>query len=468
LAEKAEIATSSAAPLAVAPPPSTAFPGTLNGPVLLDLSTRASQLGVEVTLGERYDTQYTIDGLSVRGPAQLLPLTTLPSIAWEPMYDHAVTTPGVDPNQLLHPPGDGPLPQVRSLSATLIPIAPLQTFSSLLNAGPGGFEANFTLPFGITGELASTAVKGTLLPNLTLVQPSFPASGTPTGSVYIGAWQLSFAAPNPADPDPVMAGRTYLRSANDNPAPPTFSYGEQVMGPDVADIFASRFNAPNGGVPLLRYDLTGYGASTFSEWTNTNPAPTDVIKSFFHVLIGRTSHEVIQVQSIICPWGIKVVRTITIDRQASGNVRRYDSGWQAASDGLFSFPAAMGITAQQVHSGVSSGVINVTNIAQIGLPVSTPGTEDSPAPTPPPAPPPAAGIPVQAVTFDANVIIQPQHHVTKGGIVATDLSGATHTCVPSKGITGYIPLQYGYHLSLQNMVNLRRWRPAQAGPSMRR
>ena len=182
------------------------------------------------------------------------------------------------------------------------------------------------------------------------------------------------------------------------------------------------------------------------------------------MLIGRTSHEVIQVQSIICPWGIKVVRTITIDRQASGNVRRYDSGWQAASDGLFHFPTAMGISAQQVHSGVSSGVINVTNITEIGLPVSTKGTEDNPAPAPPPAPPPAAGIPVQAVTFDANVIIQPQHQVTKGGIPATDLTGGLHTCVPSKGITGYIPLQYGYHLSLQDMVNFAPLAAGSGGP----
>src|SRR6185312_999763 len=143
---------------AAPPPPSTVFPAPAGGPLLLDVSTRASQLGVEVTVNQRYNAFYTIDGLSVRGPAQLLPLTTLPSIAWEPMYDHAPFTPGVDPNQLLHPPGDGPLPQVRSLSATLIPISPLQSLGSVMVAGKGGWEANFTLPFGITGELTSTAV----------------------------------------------------------------------------------------------------------------------------------------------------------------------------------------------------------------------------------------------------------------------------------------------------------------------
>ena len=151
-------------------------------------------------------------------------------------------------------------------------------------------------------------------------------------------------------------------------------------GVDVADIFSSRFDPidptlPNStGVPLRRYDITGYGASTFSEWTNTTPVSTDVLKAHFHVLIGRTSHEIIQVQSIIYPWAIKVVRTITIDRQASGSVERYDSGWQAASDGLFDYPNGTGITRNQIHSGLISGVINVKNIQQLGLPISTSGT----------------------------------------------------------------------------------------------
>jgi hypothetical protein len=452
----------------VAPPTPAPLPESPAGAMLLDLSTRASQLGVEVITGERQDLEYTIDGLSVRGPASLLPLSTLPAIAWEPMYNRSTAVdPGVNSSELLHPPGDGPFTQVRATSATLIPISPLQSLQAVLDAGTGGFSAQLTLPFGMVGTLAATTANGTILPELTLVQPTFPAASTPSGALYTGAWQLSFTAPNPAQPDPVLAGRTYLRTQTDNPPSPGLSYGEMVLGTDVAGIFSSRFDPPAGstigtGVPLRRYDLTGYGASTFSEWTNTTPATTDVIKTFFHVLIGRTSHEVIQVQSIVYPWAIKVVRTITIDRQASGAVQRYDSGWQAASDGLFNFPAATGIAAQQIHAGLISGVINVSNIQQLGFPANTQGTMDgtgyggTAAKT--------ETISVQPVTFNADVAIQPQHQVLQGSTNLPDLNGEIRVCVPSTGITGFIPLTYDYHLSMSDMVNFDALANGAGGP----
>ncbi len=446
------------------PPP---LPEPLPGVVLLDVSTRASQLGVEVTTGQRYDLEYTIDGISVRGPARLLPLTTLPAIAWEPMYNLSTAVDaGVNDYDLLHPPNDGPFSQVRSTSVTLIPISPLQSLQAVLNAGSGGFTAQLTLPFGMVGALDTNPQNGTILSEIGLVQPAFSATLTPTGVPYTGAWQLSFSAPDPNDPDPVLAGLTYLRTPDDNPAT-GLSYGEMVLGTDVADIFSSRFDPPSGsaigtGVPLRRYDLTGYGASTFSEWTNTTPASTDVIKAFFHVLVGRTSHEVIQVQSVVYPWAIKVVRTITIDRQASGVIQRYDSGWQAASDGIFQFPAATGITADQVHAGLIGGVINVKNIQQLGMPINTQGSPDTPGSGGnPPQPMPIA---VQPVTFDADVIIQPQHQVIQGGTTLTDLLGNSHTCVPSTGITGYIGLQYDYHLSMTDMVNFPSLAAGAGGP----
>jgi hypothetical protein len=445
------------APESVAPPP-PALPQPGPAFLLLDVSTRADLLGVEVSTSN--ERRYTIDGISVRGPASLLPLFTLPAIAWEPMYNTAPPDPTSPTDKLLYPPGDGPLTEVRPTSATLIPISPLQSLQALLDAGQGGFTATLSLPFGLNATLASTATTGTVLPYLTLVQPTFPASSTPAGSTYTGAWQLSITAPDPTQVDPILAGRSYLRNYLDHPAPPGLSYGEQVLGRDVADIFESRFDDDpsqgTAGVPLRRYDLTGYGASTFSEWTNTNPHPTDVLKAHFHVLIGRTAHEIIEVQSIIYPWAIKVVRTITIDRQGSGSVLRYDSGWQPASDGLFQYPAAANIPASQIQAGLITGLINVKNIQELGFPVSTLGTEDGTSHN--------EQIQLQPVTFDADVAIQPQHQVVQGGQTQTDLNGNSHICVPSTGITGFIGLRALYHLDMTDMTEFSALSNGAGGP----
>jgi hypothetical protein len=460
-----QLATPAAAPKPTPPP----LPDLIPGEMLLDVSTRASQFGVRVTTSQRAGLEYAIDGLSVRGPAFLLPLATLPAIAWEPMYNVATVATenqGVSNSRLLHPPGDGPLTQFQALSATLIPVAPLQSLRSVLNAGSGGFIAQFTLPFGMIGALSNAqTASSTVLPNVSLVRPVFPSAGTPTGAIYTGAWQLSITAPDPTSPDPVLAGATYLRTQADNPTG-ALSYGEQVLGPSAQSIFQSRFNPatpnPNAtpGVPLLRYDLTGYGASTFSEWTNPTPLITDVVKSFFHVVIGRTGHEVIQVQSLIYPWAIKVVRTITIDRQGSGVVQRYDSGWQAASDGLFQYPSISGtpiIAPEEIHPGIIGGVINVANIRELGPEVpsiaATPDGGGAPA-----------QITLQAVTFDGDVVIQPQHTVLQGAAKAIDLTGAEHVCIPSAGITGYVGLTTGVHLTIQDMSNFQPLANGMGGP----
>jgi hypothetical protein len=460
----ASLATSGAAGLAAfkpadvapPPPPPPPLPAPESGILLLDLSTRASQLGVELFTTR---SQYSIDGLSVRGPAFLLPLFTLPALAWEPMYDQAPFDPASPTDRLLFPPDDGPLTQVRSTSATLIPVSPLQSLGAVITSGTGGFTAQLTLPFGLVGVLDSTTATGTILPNLSLVMPVFPAKATPAGTIYTGAWQMSFAAPDPTQPNPVLAGRSYLRTFLDNPTPPGLSYGEEVLGRSVADIFSSRFdaNAQAGttGVPLRRYDLTGYGASMFSEWTNTSTThSTDVIKAHFHAVVGRTSHEVIQVQSIIYPWAIKVVRTITIDRENSGSVLRFDSGWQPASDGLFDFPAD--ITPAQVHHGIIGGLIQVKNIQELGFPVVTTGTQDGTSVTGP--------VTLQPVTFDAEVIIQPQHLVLQGASTLKDLQGNQQICVPSTGITGFIGTTAFFHLSMQDLANFSAFRSGAGGP----
>jgi hypothetical protein len=84
-----------------------------------------------------------------------------------------------------------------------------------------------------------------------------------------------------------------------------------------------------------------------SDWRAATITGTQIIKVEFDVFVGRTSVEVIQIQSLIYPWGITVVRTITIDRSAGG-VLRHDSGWQPVSDGIFSADPSPGTYSRHI------------------------------------------------------------------------------------------------------------------------
>jgi len=113
-----------------------------------------------------------------------------------------------------------------------------------------------------------------------------------------------------------------------------------TLGYDVTTIFNGEFyfqQPDKSSVPLTRFDLSGYGASIFSKWFDRNAEFATTSKAAFDVFVGRTAHEVIQVKSVIYPWGIHVVRTITLFRAASGLEYRYDSGWKAESNGEFDF-----------------------------------------------------------------------------------------------------------------------------------
>ena len=89
---------------------------------------------------------------------------------------------------------------------------------------------------------------------------------------------------------------------------------------DIAALLAARpqlrMHAMDGlvleAVPLRRIDFSGYGASTFSEWIDSNASGPAVTKVQFEASIGRTALEVIQVVSVIYPYCIQVVRTITM------------------------------------------------------------------------------------------------------------------------------------------------------------
>ena len=434
----------------VNPPAAPPLPAGLR---MLDLSTRASQFGVEIVAYSPLDANLllAIDGLSARTAAILAPVITLPAIAWEPMFNKAAPEPHSPTDKLAHPPNDGPLCAIGVNSVTLVPVSPIQCLSAIL-AGTqkdrAAYGAILSLPYGmVAGILQPMGPGGAPPPELT--QPEFAVPGVDGDVSLTGALQLTLRPPPTSPTAPVFTGRTFLRTAKNNPSS-GLSYGEQVLGLDVASIFSTRFTIGSStGVPVKRYDLAGFGASLFSDWTNLNPPdPTDIIQVDFTTTVGRTSHEIVQAQSVIYPWGIKVVRTITIDRLGSGSVERTDSGWLAASDGKFEYVATASgkdISPNDVHRGLIDSLLKVRNIQEFGLPIKTAGTDDHTG---------AAGpVLLQPVTFDAEIAINPQHTVSQGGTTARALDQSEHVVIPATGVVGYIGLTALFHLSIDDLLN---------------
>jgi hypothetical protein len=371
-------------------PPGAVF--TIDGISLLDVSTSADLLGVTIDGQSAMRIDTSILSTSGRG----LSIFTVPGISWEPVE--------VEDNSVLieAPPNDGVRSAVKVTTVALLPLEPqpvLREFVGAAQAGAGA-ELEFMLPFGLfaRGSLLPAAVPAQGA-SFELVTPPFPRD-------LQGALQLTLRPPRNAVPTASgFPGSLSARSqgAIDVIGPVVFNFVDGEFGPKAA----------NPIVPVLRVDLSGYGTSMFSDWRSPVEA-TGVQEARFDVVVGRTSYEVIQVVSVLYPWGIRVVRTVTLARQAGGRVLRTDTGWQAQSDGLFDVPP--GIVA---HKGPVVRVTNVQNIADLSPDIPLAGT------------PPAADF--EQVSFDADIEISPDLNVTDGGV-----KSATGTLVPSRGLNGYL------------------------------
>ena len=197
------------------------------------------------------------------------------------------------------------------------------------------------------------------------------------GGALTGGLQLRVDAPKHPAESPIFKGSTLQL---DNVLRPDGSpTGAGTLGHSVGFIFNKEFfydgntGYKDRGVPLTRIDFTGYGASIFSHWQNPNAAVAATSQAHFDVFIGRAAQEVIQVRSLVYPWGIRVVRTITIFRTSSAYVYRFDTGWQAESDGIYDFRynvyhPPFTVVAQnnpyQFHPGIVRGVFRVRNIRE--------------------------------------------------------------------------------------------------------
>jgi hypothetical protein len=355
--------------------------------LMLDVSTHADQFGVLVAQREREARrdsstapELAIEGMSLATPLRNTNAFTVPAVQWEPVWTIQNPNLGHFPSPLGSP-NDGRPFSLAINTVRLVPLAPHPVVTRIVRDFRGGDEslqaaAIFTLPFGVV------AVAAPLRPpleadatgaSLALVRPKFSQPN------LIGGLQIALAAVGPPrspdSPSPSLPGATLQLRNGIDPAtrvPLNISVLGDIIPPvteeDVPNAVEGIFNgefAPGGTnprVPVTRIDFSGYGASTFSRWRNPKAEFAETSKVEFDVLIGRTAYEVVQVRSVLYPWGVRVVRTITIQRTGSGAPFRRDSGWVAVTDGLFDFPAHASVPKIETHPGVVKAAINVRRI----------------------------------------------------------------------------------------------------------
>lgn len=428
---------------------------------LLDVSTAADWMGVNVGfMNERFIFNRTFeisteqnalsaDGMDVVAAGRFVRLFTVPQISWEPVMND--TPPSLwandPPAGLLTFKDDGPPTLIGNTGGKPVPIAPLP----LVNYVTENYKQNpdfkawslLTLPFGMLG-LARY--------NQTIQIGNTP----PRPGAQIDVLRINFG------PD-IKAGLQITTTGYEHPQGNRNFEGmtqqlfnlhgahglpvdRSILGRTVTDIFNDEFGLDNGelkkrGIPVERYDFSGYGANIFSHWLNDQAKIAEVSQAKFDVWRGRTAHEIIQVRSIIYPWAIRVVRTITMFRNAAGMVHRIDSGWRAESDGVYAFRNTATINGADIredfsfHPGLVRGVFNVRNIIETDefSPFEDTWTKTSgfyvdPNDGMPKSIPPNQTLEVELIPvyFDADVQIE--------GVI----QGATDGRVPSKRMLGYL------------------------------
>ena len=433
---------------------------------MLDVSTNADLMGVSFSTNniqvvsdpaagaysiQQVDNSAETDilqilGLDLSTPGKFIRAFTVPEISWEPVVNLAKEQPPASGDPV-PPPGefllfgdDGGPTQLFNNSSVAVPIAPIDVSNFIVNSYTNNDPANpvltaslFTLPFGMRSFalMPAGAYAGYQPATLSIDPKVFDVTpaGVPNATKKTVTGGLQIIAKGGLDTtiansSPSFSGFTIqLRNVLDQNGNTT---NTSILGPEVDLIFNLGFFQPplikKAGVPVERIDFSGYGASLFSNWQDPTAAIAATSQVKFDVVVGRTSLEVVQVKSLLYPWGVRVVRTITMYRSGSALVFRVDSGWRADTDGVydFSYTDTSGNHGNPFtfHPGVVKGVFNVKNIIENDLPQF---------PVPPPGGTPPATL-LQPVYFDADVLID------------NVIQGASGGKVPSKQMLGYIQL----------------------------
>lgn len=337
-------------------------------PTLLDLSTNVSQFGVVFSPKA---TGFEVVDLSLQTQSMNLRIYTLPAVQWEPIAEErAGALPGTLSSKFQFPYA-GPATNIASDSVVLTPVAPREAIDGALSryglTPSTPVVARFALPFGMVA-VAKAARSNFLFgssPIVTQVQPIF-ANGIAGGD------QISFQAALPR-----RSIQFPLRSVFTQTTSPSFPGATTLLDMSIGGLvepgtvlerqgedFRKDFQGSTSGlqkVPVTRVDISGFGESIFSDWSTKPPNDMGISKVSLNVLMGRTAKEVVQVNSILAPYGIHVVRTYTIERLNNGIVIWHDSGWQATSSGIYDYGSPDVIT----HIGIVHRVTDVTNIRDL-------------------------------------------------------------------------------------------------------
>lgn len=308
---------------------------------LLDLSGHDQQFGIALEATEF--TPLVVDAEQrLHWPLRHVRLLMQPQVHWEPVQVRKDVRTATNFDDVVRSASHGGPTLVGTSSVERVPALPGIVGNEIAARANGARRAGalFGLPFGLHAfALMERRFEddGAALPMLAAMhQPGFVER---PGDVFEAARQLRLLATGaglpegPSDPLRSMPG-TMVQTDN--------LLGNLNALPNVlnVEVQAAVDKGFENRLPLHQADLSGYGLSCFSRWRRPPPPPppagdeeTGVTQVRFDVLVGRTSYEVIELQSRLWTPQCRMVRTIILERGNSGRVTRHDSGWNAIEDG---------------------------------------------------------------------------------------------------------------------------------------
>jgi hypothetical protein len=305
---------------------------------------------------------------------------------------------------------DGPSLTVNVSTQTLRPMTPdafIDRFLTDFAAGADLF-AHFTLPFGLEAQVFTTPGD----PPGAGQRPTLSLESARFGDETAGR-QLALAAPQNPFVRAILPGRSFTTTD-----PADAGYAEATLDPKIAKFWNDEFQTGAIGaqpfVPLDRVALSGYGASTFSDFLDPR-IPVGVCEARFDVIVGRTSYTLIQIKSLLCPWSVVVVKTIIFERDGAAWIQRRETGWRAKSPGDFTFAGG-----PPSETGGVRRILNVRNIVELDVPSIA-----------------ASGKDWAEVSFDADVLLVTTEDPHGLSILGGDIGGGR---LAGTRFTGWIDL----------------------------